>query len=119
MATAKEVFEALKVLSPEITSITKHQRGWVHDSEGCTRLVKCEIDWGGHDCYPPPEPKWRPATKADACRAIMEGPIPCRVRDNVGSEWMTDMLHGYGLEEVYLHAWAGSRTFWRYCEVQK
>jgi hypothetical protein len=68
MTTAKEIFEAAKVIWPDATSICKeqgHAKLYRPYIAGCYLLSATDIDWGGHDCYPPPaEPKWVPFENA-------------------------------------------------------
>jgi hypothetical protein len=64
MRTAKEIFEALRVLRPGITSVHRHglSSSVVADNNGGRVGVTVQIDWNGYDCYPPPEPtleQWR------------------------------------------------------------
>lgn len=70
-----------------------------------------DIDWGDLTQYPPPEKKWRPATKEDAPK-----PIVARVRDNENSEWRQVQLLTF-LENDFRPWMDANGSVWKHCEV--
>jgi len=123
MISPKEAFEAVKVLWPEVTAIVKprYTSAATIDLQSTNPKISClhslnEVDWGALTQYPPPALKWRPATKEDACRAIMEGGIEARFRDITTGVWIEGYLTGYN--NVASCPWRTRSSAWTYCEVR-
>lgn len=122
MITPKETFEAAKVLYPEAIAIAPYKGRTVKIIEDAKSIyceyvdIKATIDWGGLTQYPPAEKKWRPATKEDACRAIMEGGIECRVWEDISTSWVKTTLYGYDASGVSF-PWLTEDDGWEFCEV--
>lgn len=118
--TPKQLLEALQILFPALTKITKPVWNQFTDMEfpfhnHCSTV---EVDWGDTVMYPP-VPKWRPATIDD----IKDPPLTARFTDNDPEFDKSSWRHnGYltGFTKTITSA-----TFhdededeWKFCEVE-